>query len=86
MLDAALLLAFCLLMGLLSFGIVAWIAVSGQLLLLDNILLVLIALTIGGIFMGIFAWSVKTGEAREILKHLRNRSNKGGESDAAPPA
>ena len=86
MLDAALLLAFCLLMGLLSLGIVIWVAIFRQLFSLDNLLLVLISLTVGGIFMANFAWSVYTGEVREVLDYLLKRSTKSDASGAPPPA
>ena len=76
MLESALLLAFCLLVGLASLVITIWIVISGRLFTMDGLLLVTITLTIGGLFMGNFAWSVYTGEVREVLNQLRSRSKK----------
>lgn len=86
MLDAAILLAFCLLMGLLSLVICVWVVFSGLLFTLDGLLLILISLLIGGIFMANFAWSVHTGEFRQVVERLRQRSRKGPESSEPPPA
>ena len=76
MLQSVLLLAFCLLMGLVSLAVCVWVALGGQLFSLDGLLLVAISLSIGGFFMGNFAWSVFTGEVREILISLRSGSKK----------
>ena len=85
MLDAALMLAFCLLMGLLSLAVCGWAVVSGQVFTLDGLLLILISLTIGGIFLAIFAWSVHNGELREVMNYLRKKSNK-SDASSEPPA
>ena len=85
MLDAALMLAFCLLMGLLSLAVCGWAVVSGQILTLDGLLLILISLTVGGIFMASFAWSVRTGELREVINGLRKKSDP-NDSSSGPPS
>ncbi len=85
MLDSALLLAFCLLVGLISLAVCGWVLITGQLLTLDGLLLTSISLTIGLTFMANVAWSARTGELREVLNYLRNRSSK-NEGQANPPA
>ncbi len=86
MLDTLLLLSFCLLMGLVSLGVVVWVVLSGSLFYLDGLLLTFISLVIGGVFMANFVWSVRSGEFQEALNHLRKRSNKSGASSEPPPA
>ena len=87
MLETILLLAFCIIMGLIALGVCAYLAVSGLLFTLDGLLLVLICLTIGGIFVLNVAWSIYTGELKKVLEHLRKKpasseptSNPTGES------
>lgn len=83
MLETILLLSFCLLVGLVSLAILAWLAATGQLLTMDGLLLVAISLLIGGMFMGVFAWSWRAGEVREVLNSLRRRPS-GGEAAGNP--
>jgi ascorbate-specific PTS system EIIC-type component UlaA len=78
MLQAAILLAVCLLIGLIALAICAWVAISGRLFTMDGLLMVAISLTSAAFFVGNFAWSLHTGEVREILNQLRS-----GESGAA---
>ncbi len=83
MLGPALMLVFCLLVGLISLVVCGWVLITGQLLTLDGLLLTFISLAIGGIFLASFAWSVHNGELREILNSLRKRS--GGADAASAP-
>ncbi|MFB3921326.1 MAG: hypothetical protein ACE145_06360 [Terriglobia bacterium] len=76
MLQAILLLAFCLLTGLASLTLTVWMIFSGRLLSMDGLTLVAIIMTIGAFFMGNFAWSVHTGEVRAVWNHLRSGSKK----------
>ncbi len=71
MLQSALLLLFCLLVGILSLAVCVWVAVSGQLLTMDGLLTIAISLAVGAIFMANVAWSFHTGELRAILGQLR---------------
>ena len=72
MLQAAVLLAVCLLIGLISLAISAWVTISGQLFTMDGLLLVATSLAGGALFLGNLAWSIHTGEVREILNRLRS--------------
>ncbi len=84
MLDAVVLLGFCLLVGLISLLVFLWIVFTRNLFTIDNICLVLIDLTIGAIFMANVAWSWHTGEFREVLNYfLKGRRSKG---ESGPPA
>lgn len=73
MLETILLLAFCLIIGLIALAVCAYLAVSGQLFTLDGLLLLIICLTIGGIFVLNVVWSVYTGELKKVLEHLRKK-------------
>jgi hypothetical protein len=73
MLQSALVLCFCLLVGLVSLAVCVWVAISGRLFTMDGLLTVAISLLVGGLFMANVAWSVYTGELREILNKLRKR-------------
>jgi len=79
-LQAALLLLVCLVVGLVSVAACAWVALSGQMFTMDGLLLIAIALFIGGLFVGNVLWSVRQGEAREVLNALRRKG-----AEAAPP-
>jgi hypothetical protein len=78
MLQAAVLLAACLLIGFIALAICAWVAVSGRLLTMDGLLIVAISLAAAAFFVGNFAWSFHTGEVREILSQLRNKREESG--------
>ena len=78
MLQAAVLLAVCLLIGLVALALCAWVVISGRLFSMDGLLMIAISLTVGAFFMGNFAWSVHKGEAREILNRLRSRRKESG--------
>jgi hypothetical protein len=71
MLQAILIHAFCLLMGLGALAVCAWVVATGQLLTLDGLLMVALSLTIAAFFVGNTAWAVHTGEIRELLRQLR---------------
>lgn len=73
MFESVLLLAFCLIVGLIAVAVCAYLLVSGQLLTLDGLVLALTSLTIGGIFVLNVGWSVYTGELKKILEHLRKK-------------
>jgi ascorbate-specific PTS system EIIC-type component UlaA len=83
MLQAALLLAVCLLIGLISLAICAWVVISGPLFTMDGLLMIAISLTVGAFFMGNFAWSVHTGEVRETLNQLRSRKESGAQGGSS---
>jgi hypothetical protein len=72
MLQAAVLLAVCLLIGFIAMAICAWVVISGQLFTMDGLLIIALSLTVAAFFVGNFAWSLYTGEVREILNQLRN--------------
>jgi cation transport ATPase len=78
MLQAAILLAVCLLIGFIALAICAWVAVSGRLFTMDGLLMVAISLTAAAFFVGNFAWSLHTGEVREILSQLRSGKEESG--------
>jgi len=67
MFESILLLAFCLLVGLIAVAVCGYLAVSHLLFTLDGLLLAVISLTIGGIFVLNVAWSVYTGELKQLL-------------------
>lgn len=84
MVDAVLVLLFCLLMGLAALIVCVWVVLSGQLATLDGLLLIFISLLLGGLFMLNLAWSVRTGEVREVLNHYRKGSAQMDTSSQAP--
>lgn len=86
MLENVLLLAFCLLVGLLSLAVCIWVIVTGRIFYLDGLLLVLVSLTLGGFFMFNIFWSIHTGEMRAVLNYLRRRVGKSNASSEPPPA
>jgi hypothetical protein len=67
MLETLLLLGFCLLVGLLSLAVCAYLAATHLLFTLDGIVLAIISLTIGGIFVLNVGWSVYTGELKRLM-------------------
>lgn len=71
MLQSAIILLVCLLLGVAGLAVCAWVAVTGQLFTLDGLLLVQISLLLSGLFVGNFAWSVRTGEVQAVLNYLR---------------
>lgn len=83
MLQAVLLLAFCLLMGLVALVACVWVAATGQLLTMDGLLIVAISLTLGGAFMAMVVYSWKTGEISAILNEWRSqrKAAEGGAKD-----
>jgi hypothetical protein len=83
MLQAALLSAVCLLIGLISLAICAWVVISGQWFTMDGLLMIAISLTVGVFFAGNFVWSVHTGEVREILNELRSRRESGAQGGSS---
>jgi cation transport ATPase len=81
MLQAAILLAVCLLIGFIALAVCAWVAVSGRLFTMDGLLIVAISLAAAAFFVGNFAWSLHTGEVHDILNQLRNGTKKTGEQE-----
>ncbi len=73
MLQVALLLLFCLLMGMFLLAISAWAVVSGRLYGLDGLLMVAVGVLLGALFLANVAWSAWKGELRELLEYLRHR-------------
>lgn len=70
MLEVALLMALCVLVGLGAVAVCVYLAISGSLLTLDGLAIAFIALTVGAIFMANVAWSFKTGELKVLLNSL----------------
>jgi hypothetical protein len=83
MLQSALLLLFCLLVGVLSLAICVWVAATGQLLTMDGLLTIAISLAVGAVFMANVAWSFHTGELKAILNQFRKRRAAEGPGDQA---
>jgi uncharacterized membrane protein YqjE len=81
MLQSALLLLFCLLVGVLSLAVCVWVAATGQLLTMDGLLTIAISLAVGAVFMANVAWSFHTGELKAILNQLRKRRAAEGPGD-----
>jgi hypothetical protein len=65
---------FCLLVTVIGLGVATWEAVSGRISSIDGLWLTLISLTLAAVFGGILAWSCYTGEAQQMLNHLRKGS------------
>lgn len=86
MLDAALVLLFCLLMGVGALAACIWVVFTGQLATLDGLLLIFISLLLGGLFMLNFLWSIRTGEARELLNYYARRRTKTDASGESSPS
>jgi len=81
MLDSIILLAFCLLAGVIALAICVYLYISGQLLTLDGLLLALLSLTMGGIFALNVAWSIYTGELKQIMGSNRKNPDSAKPSD-----
>lgn len=81
MLESLLLLAFCLIAGLIAVAVCGYLLVSGQLFSLDGLLLALISLTMGGIFVLNVGWSVYTGELKQMLEQRNKKSASSEPSD-----
>jgi hypothetical protein len=84
MLDAILLLAFCLLVGLIALAVCVYLAVSGALFTLDGLSLVLICLSIAGLFLLNVAWSFYTGELKQLLDRPQKPPASGESSGHTP--
>lgn len=84
MFETILLLAFCLLIGLIALAVCVYLAMSGLLFTVGGLFLALISLTIGGLFILNVVWSIYTGELRHVLDHLRKRPAS-SESSSNPP-
>ena len=84
MLDAIVLFAFCLLIGLIALAVCAYLAVSGLLFTLDGLALALIALSIGGLFLLNVVWSVYTGEFKQLLARPQKHPASGEPSGNTP--
>lgn len=67
MLETLLLLGFCLLVGLLSVVVCAYLAATHLLFTLDGIVLAIISLSIGGVFVLNVGWSVYSGELKRLM-------------------
>jgi len=81
MLETLILFGFCLLAGLISLGVFAYLVMTGQILTLDGIALTIISLTIGGVFMLNVVWSVFTGELKRAMEHAKKKPD-----SAEPPS
>jgi len=73
MLETLVLLAFCLLVGLIALAICAYLLFTGFLFTLDGLSVALISLTIGGIFMANVGWSAYKGELKQLLAQRRKK-------------
>jgi len=67
-------LGVCLVLGLASLAVVAWVVATGWIAYLDGIALALISLTLGAFFLFNLAWSWRSGELQALLKALRKGS------------
>ena len=67
-------LSICLILGLASLAVVAWVVATGRVDYLDGIALALIGLTLGAFFLFNLAWSWHTGELEALLRELRKGS------------
>jgi len=74
MLQAILVHVFCVLVAIAALAVCAWVGTTGQLFTLDGLALVAISLTIAAFFAGNTAWALYTGEIRDLLRQLRNKS------------
>ena len=86
-LESLIELAVCLLIGLASLAVVAWLALTGRLAYLDGISLALISLALGGFFLyDVFA-AYRGGEVDEMLGRRKEASpaSKAGKTAATPP-
>ena len=85
MLETILLLAFCLIAGLIALAVCVYLAMSGLLFSVGGLFFALISLTIGGVFILNVVWSIYTGELKEMLEHSRKKPAS-GESPGNPPS
>ena len=76
MLQSAIILLVCFLLGMAGLAVCAWVVVTGQLFTLDGLLLVSVSLLLSGLFVGNVAWSVHNGEVRAVLNQLRESRQK----------
>jgi len=67
-------MSICLILGLASLAVVAWVVATGWIAYLDGIALALIGLTLGAFFLFNLAWSWHTGELEALLRELRKGS------------
>jgi len=68
-------MSICLILGLASLAVVAWVVATGWIAYLDGIALALIGLTLGAFFLFNLAWSWHTGELEALLRELRKGSS-----------
>lgn len=78
MVQTALILILCLLLGLVSILACVWVIVTGQLLTMDGLLLTAISLLFGTLFVANVVWSVFRGEGRPVLDALLAKVRKRG--------
>jgi hypothetical protein len=81
MFESILLLAFCLIVGLIAVAVCGYLVASGQFLTLDGLSLALICAAIGGFFVLMVVWSFYTGELKQILEHMRKKPTSSEPSD-----
>ena len=67
---------FCLLVAVVSLGVVAWSAVSGPFFTLDNLLLTSICLLLAAVFGFCFLWLARDARLLEWLKSRRDQPSK----------
>lgn len=87
---------FCLLVAVLSFGVVLWVVVDatlegmllGAVLTLDGLLLIAIGLLIGGMFGFCFLWLMRDARLWEVVKNRRLAvsAEKNSSTEEKPPA
>ena len=74
MVEELALSVFCFLVAVAGLAVVAFEVISGRFPSMDSLWLNLISLTLAAVFGGNLAWSFYTGEAQQMLRHLRKGS------------
>jgi len=66
---------FCLLVAVVSLGVVAWSAISGPFFSLDSLLLTSICLLLAAVFGFCFLWLARDARLLEWLKSRRDQTS-----------
>ncbi len=81
MLEDLLVLAFCFLMALASFGIAGWEFATHRFDSMDGLWFTLICLALGCVFGGNVLWSIRTREVQRIIAARRKQPAEPVESE-----
>ena len=71
MIEELVLSVFCLLVTVIGLAVAIWEVIGGRIFSIDGLWLTLINLTLAVVFGGNLAWTCYTGEAQQMLHHLR---------------